>query len=99
MLGHDDVGPQGEIETATGGIEGFEKPLTSTIPAQERQSPEAREGQLVSVARLVVTLVPFSVLVGHAGTSVGQACFRGPMSLWRQAWVDERPRKHGTRRH
>jgi hypothetical protein len=58
------------VVMAAGRIEGFEKPPTRTILAQERQPPETGKGQFMSMAWLVVALVLSSVVGTHIRTAV-----------------------------
>jgi hypothetical protein len=65
VFGHDDVGPQGEIVTAPGGLESLKHPATGSIPIQERQTAEAGKGQFMSVSRLIVTADLFPMWLVH----------------------------------
>jgi hypothetical protein len=60
MLGHDDVGPQSQVETATGRIEGSYDPGL--------RAAAAGKCQFVSMAWLVVTFVSSSVAASHIRT-------------------------------
>src|SRR5438270_9498754 len=78
MLGHYNVGPQGELEAAAGRIEGLEEPAPCSVPTQERQPSKAGKRQFVSMAWFVVALVTPSMLGNHGGTTSGRSMLSRP---------------------
>jgi hypothetical protein len=66
---HDHVRPEAQVQVGPGRFQGVHQPPSGSIFAQKCLSAEAREGQLVSMGRDVVTLDAFAVRGGH-GESV-----------------------------
>jgi len=61
VLRHNDVSPNQEIPPTPGLVKGFDKPLPASVLAQQGQSPKARKGKLVGLARGVIASAPFSI--------------------------------------
>jgi hypothetical protein len=93
----DHIGPQGKVETMSGLRQSFEKPLPRSIPVQQRQTAEARKGEIVSVSRLVVAFDSLSMARSHADGPWSNMLSR-PILFGSRACTHRGPRKHGTRR-
>ena len=68
VLRHNDVSPKQEIPPTPGLVQGFDKPLPASVLAQQGQSPKARKGKLVGLARRVIASAPFSMIAIHGGS-------------------------------
>ena len=68
VLGHDDVGEQGDVVLVSHGVQRFDRPSARAIASEQGPAAVAGEGQLMGVAGDVVNLSPF-----HASHDNGDA--------------------------
>src|SRR6266542_3931092 len=61
VLGHDDIRPDGKIESFSSLLHGLDEPPSCPVPIQQRKSAETGESQFVSVTGLIVTVNSLAV--------------------------------------
>src|SRR6266851_5959773 len=54
VLGHENVGPKVKLQLCTGLVDRIGQPLTGSLSFQECIAPEARKGQFMGVAWLII---------------------------------------------
>ena len=65
MFGHDDEGMNVEPVPLTGCFDGIQDPTAGSFLPEQRPTVHTRVGQIVAVARFVVSFSTFPVAVGH----------------------------------